>query len=322
MESKNLTAVEVCPIMKGNNGVSAKKRRMKHLQLWFGILGLILLPIFGVVVYNNKQINISNTETSSHRQKEKLYIAQSKTNARTSTAKQSSTIEDILEGRLTLIDIHVQSKGLTEQAASSSIGNNNNDRYKVIGYFCYIDWSYQRDDVSKVAMFRDLKTKSGETLCQQTMISVDLYDITQQAKQYDDKNSAEDKHSTSFLSKPSGVVFHETRCGSTLFANLLTGFVGLQKTTKDSDEEQQQQQQLQQHNSRVFSESPPPLAALRACGSTSDDNNNNCDPELHTTLIRDVFYMMGRKRLDDTTSEEQQYVFYKIQSIGSFSIDK
>merc|ERR1711865_356408 len=63
-------------------------------------------------------------------------------------------------------------------------------------------------------------------------------------------------------------------------------------------------------------------AALRACGSTSDDNNNNCDPELHTTLIRDVFYMMGRKRLDDTTSEEQQYVFYKIQSIGSFSIDK
>jgi hypothetical protein len=195
------------------------------------------------------------------------------------------TQEDaVLEGYLTLVDIFIPPNGL--QGTSEG--------YKAQGTFCNIDWKLQQRDPSTVAMFRDLRVQS--IMCDGTLITVDLFDMAKQAKAYDAKLNTtittKKQKDTALPVPPTGVVFHETRCGSTLTANLLAGFSPA--------------------NTRVYSESPPPLGALKAC------DRNPCNPRLHTQLIQDVFYLMGRT----IRKERPQSVFYKIQSIGVMNIDK
>jgi hypothetical protein len=163
----------------------------------------------------------------------------------------------------------------------------------VIGSFCHIDWKLQQTNPSTVAMFRDLQDRS--LMCQGTYLKTDLLDITRRARAYDAAVQAQNSTtlSPSFSVPPSGVVFHETRCGSTLTANLLASFSPL--------------------HTRVYTESPPPLAALKACDGL---DKTNCNKDLHQQLIHDVFYMMGRT----TRVERPQFLFYKFQSIGTHHI--
>lgn len=157
----------------------------------------------------------------------------------------------------------------------------------VIGSFCNIDWALQQKNPSTVAMFRDLQGQSK--MCQGTLLKTDLYDITRRAHEYD--AAVQNSTLPSFSVPPSGVIFHETRCGSTLSANLLASFSPL--------------------HTRVYTESPPPLASLKAC-----DGISSCNKDLHQQLIQDVFYMMGRT----TRVERPQFLFYKFQSIGTHHI--
>jgi hypothetical protein len=161
-----------------------------------------------------------------------------------------------------------------------------------MGSFCNIDWKLQQKNPSTVAMFRDLQDQSK--MCQGTILKMDLYDITRRAQKYDaavqNSTTLAQQKVTSFSVPPTGVVFHETRCGSTLTANLLASFSPL--------------------HTKVYSESPPPLTALKAC------DGKNCNKDLHLRLIQDVFYMMGRT----TRVERPQFIFYKFQSIGSHHI--
>ena len=195
------------------------------------------------------------------------------------------TQEDaVLEGYLTLVDLYVPSNGL--QGTSEG--------YTVQATFCNIDWKLQQRDPSTVAMFRDLRDQS--MMCDGTLTTVDLFDMTKQVKAYDAKinsnSTLKTQKDVSISTPPTGVIFHETRCGSTLASNLLASFSPA--------------------HTRSYSESPPPLKALEACSV------NPCNPRLHTQLIRDVFYIMGRT----IRKERPQYVFYKIQSIGTMNIDK
>jgi hypothetical protein len=191
-----------------------------------------------------------------------------------------------VEGHFTLIDISVEEDGL--------LANIEGKRYNARGTFCKIEWKKQQQNPSTVPMFKDLQAKSE--MCIGTTVEVDLFDMTRQAKAFD----ATFRNATKYTGKrdvvlpipPTGVVFHETRCGSTLTANLLASF--------------------SPDHSRVYSESPPPVHALRAC------DNRPCDPDKHKQLIRDVFYLMGRTLRVD----RPQYAFYKIQSIGTMDIDK
>ena len=193
---------------------------------------------------------------------------------------------------MTLIDIHVSYTSLQGGSGSKTYSD-------VVAMFCHIDWELQQKNPSTVPMFRDLKDQSK--MCDVTILKVDLLEATEKAKAYDakfgvDAVSAKKKGKKDAMlpiPEPTGVVFHETRCGSTLTANLLASF----------DPE----------HSRVYSESPPPVTALKAC-----DIGIPCDPQKHTKLIQDVFYLMGRtSRID-----RPQFVFYKIQSIGAMAIDK
>jgi hypothetical protein len=200
----------------------------------------------------------------------------------------SSPFDGIMEGHYTLVDIRLPSDGLLASADGTQ-------KYKgVQGRFCVINWKNQADNPSKVPMFKDLEEQS--MLCDSTMYSVDLWDIARKAHDYDNRNhtfAATAPRPGQGPVKPTAVVFHETRCGSTLIANVLAAF--------------------SPERSRVYSESPPPVTALAAC----DKPGRPCDDGAQSALIQDVFYLMGRA----LEHNMRKYVFYKIQSVGVKYID-
>lgn len=159
------------------------------------------------------------------------------------------------------------------------------DNYKgVTAKFCHIDWKLQENEPHKVPMFNDLVRQSA--LCDTTAIAVDLWDLAKHAHAYDSQLS---KHVSAV--PPTGVVFHESRCGSTLMANMLAGF--------------------SPKHTRVYSENQVHVQTIKAC------DRNPCNPTLHKQLLEDVFYLSGRT----VRKEQPQYVFYKISSIGSMFVD-
>jgi len=184
-----------------------------------------------------------------------------------------------------MVNLRIPSTGLKSTETEKYSG--------VQATFCHLTWDIQARDPSKVPMFKDLKQQSP--LCSGTLFSVDLYDIAHKARDYDFRNhtfAATEPKVGQGAWRPTAVVFHETRCGSTLIANIMAAF----------DPER----------TRVYTESPAPVAAIKAC-----ENNVPCDPGAQEALIQDVFYMMGRT----TRPKKPQYVFYKIQSVGVQSIE-
>ena len=206
------------------------------------------------------------------------------------TIKVKPNHEDIIKSYLTLIGLEVPPTAL--QRTSQAI-----DRYGMVeATFCEIDWDLQAQNPSTTPMFKDLEARSKR--CRKTRTyTTDFYELVQEAKAFDRFGKGMDKNNASVF-PPNGVVFHETRCGSTLFANLMAGFAP--------------------GRSRVYSESPPPLRALSACPR---GYNQYCDQDLHRELIRDVFYMMGR-RPQLQKKDEPNYLFFKLQSTNAMNIDK
>jgi hypothetical protein len=207
----------------------------------------------------------------------------------------SSPFDAIMEGHYTLVDIKVPKAGLV---GSSDLAGLQQTYTGVQARFCRISWNLQEQDPSKVPMFRDLQEQS--LLCDSTMYSVDLWDIVNKAKDYDNRNNtfaATIPRPGQGPVKPTAVVFHETRCGSTLIANVLAAF--------------------NPERSRVYSESPPPVTALKACESGQRGGVRDCDEGAQETLIQHVFYIMGRA----LEHSMHKFVFYKIQSVGVKNID-
>lgn len=89
-----------------------------------------------------------------------------------------------------------------------------------------------------------------------------------------------------------GVVFHESRCGSTLVANSLIG--------------------MNPSKHRVYSESSPPIQALGVCG----ENYGRCSLDQAAQIVKDVMYLMGR-----TDNHDETRYFFKIQSAGTRNLD-
>jgi len=189
-----------------------------------------------------------------------------------------------MEGYLTLVDIAIPRSGLVSSKEKKYTG--------VTATFCQINWKVQEQDPTKVPMFKDLRKES--LLCRGTLYQTDLWEISRMAKDYDHRNhtfAATSPREGQGPVEPTAVVFHQSRCGSTLIANMLAAF--------------------RPKHTRVYSESPPPLEAIIACSGHS-----RCDDGAQDALIQDVFYMMGRI----TRKERPQHVFYKIQSISSLEI--
>jgi len=212
----------------------------------------------------------------------------------------TSPFDGVMEGVLTLINIILPPDGLVEKDDAqvwNEDGIGQGASYAgVQGVFCHISWERQQRDPSSVPMFRDLQQQSP--LCRGTTITIndmDLHQLTLQARLYDQNKhnfTATAARAGHQIVPPTAVVFHETRCGSTLVSNMLASSMPNQV--------------------RSYSESNPPLLALMAC-DVLKEGGKYCDPLAQRQLIQDVFYLMGRV----TRPEKPQYVYYKIQSIGA-----
>eukprot|EP00980_Cylindrotheca_fusiformis_P026949 scaffold18138_cov128-Cylindrotheca_fusiformis.AAC.15 len=286
MSSRRRRAVAKSPESKGNDGESARKRKQKQCMKYivsalmtYVTLQFIYVKHFAGIFVPDVDIDPVTGKQRVRRRRERQY---QKLNP-----KEKATAKDaVVEGHLTLIDISVDNEGL--------LGKIEGKRYKARATFCKIDWTKQQKNPSVVPMFKELRRESE--WCEGTKVEADLYDVARQAEKLDAtfKNPTKytGKEDVVLPVKPTGVIFHETRCGSTLTANLLASF--------------------SPDHSRVYSENLPPVHALRAC------ENRGCDPDKHKQLIRDVFYLLGRTLRVD----RPQYVFYKIPSIGTMDINK
>lgn len=174
-----------------------------------------------------------------------------------------SYLESIVSANLHLIEIR----------PSNSKNIHNRTCYNVEAVFCKLNWSLYKLDPSGIPMFRMLVQKSNQ--CKQTYVTVTNFcNLVQLIKRNDIDNS---KIRINLLT---GFVFHESRCGSTLIANLLASF-------------------QPQHN-RVYSEASPVLTAVQM---------------KNIQLLQDVIYVLSR-----TNDPYETHVFYKIQSVGSTNI--
>jgi len=107
-------------------------------------------------------------------------------------------------------------------------------------------------------------------------VEFDFADLVRISRRYDQLSTTNVSHL-----KQSGFVYHESRSGSTLAANMLT-------VANPSEW-------------RVYSE---PIALLRAMKSKN------------TELVKDVLYMLGR-----TNNVEESHVFYKLKSVAARYMD-
>jgi len=177
----------------------------------------------------------------------------------------------ILDASLHLINIQINNH--------SSIKD---DTYKgIIAEFCTLNFQLQKDDPPELPMFRDVVDKSHCGKGSNHIVKVDLKEAVDLAREFDESNT--DNLPTILDLK--GVVFHESRCGSTLAANSMMA--------------------LNPSKHRVYSESSPPVIALRACG----EDYSNCSVEGSANLLKDVIYLMGR-----SNDPNEENLYFKFQS--------
>ena len=181
-------------------------------------------------------------------------------------------VQQIINGDLHLISVH--SKGRTYPPEKET------PLYSVTGTFCKLDWNLHKTKPSTVPMSKDLIRQSK--YCQQTTVHLDLFQVVRQTKLFDSINNQRTANHTTTTTTattaaavavavavhsmyPTGFVFHESRCGSTLVANSLAAF--------------------DPPSNRVYSESDPPISAVKMY---SDENE-----EASLQLVRDVIFLMG-----------------------------
>lgn len=190
--------------------------------------------------------------------------------------------QDILQARIHLVDLKFIP---SEHEVGRLLHLNGVVNYDgVYGVFCKLDWNLHKKDPSSHPMFRDLVENSPE--CDETRVKVPFQLLIERIRSYD-------ATAPSHVLKLGGVVFHESRCGSTLVANLLASM---------------------SESHRVYSESGPPVTAMML--SCEGDQMFNCDDRLAVPLLRDTMYIMQR-----SDNSMETHVFFKIQSAGTLHID-
>lgn len=192
-----------------------------------------------------------------------------------------SKLHPILEATVNLIDIHV-TKLLTN-------GRSPIDYDDIDAEFCALDWNLYKSHPWKLPMYRDIVANSKR--CRSGRIVVNLKSVIEQVRIYDQQQASSARTTVKQLDPK--FIFHESRCGSTLLANLLV---------YSSPEEV-----------RLYSEAAPPLTALNICGQ----NFEFCSEKTAASIFHDVVYLMGRVR----SEKESHHLFFKMQSSATFSLD-
>ncbi|EJK44402.1 hypothetical protein THAOC_37059 [Thalassiosira oceanica] len=203
-------------------------------------------------------------------------------------AKKSGKFGPILRGEIHLVELDLSDLHATpDEDMTGEI-----DLYRgAVGRFCEIDWSSYKDNPPVFPMFR-LLVEESDCNNPDNVMTVDLAKVVHKAREYDKVIQGGDN--SVHVIPPRGVVFHESRVGSTLAANSLAAM------SPDAH--------------RVYSESAPMNSALKGCELSRQDDD--CTKEAHIQLLKDVVAMMGR-----TNSPRESNMFYKVSSIGSKRIN-
>ena len=193
----------------------------------------------------------------------------------------------ILSAQVNLIDVSIRNEHTLDD----------DDYSGIIGKFCPLNFKVQKENPPDSPMFRDVVQKSdGCDNGDENVISVDLKEAVAMAREFD-SFATENEYDATYYNVPKqltlkGVVFHESRCGSTLAANTMMAMNPVAH--------------------RVYSESSPPIAAIKICGELYDE----CSVEASANLLRDIIYMMGR-----SNDPNEENLFFKFQSITTRNMD-
>jgi len=289
--------------IKGNTGRARQSRLLKRV-------GTVLGACFGVIVVVEMAGVGRHSPGSRHRRRKglrslnpslfKLRHSQQNDHGEEQTAQQRTLTEDQKIDLVLSASVHLVSIEAGRHVVEDPSGGPG--QYTgITAEFCRLNWAAHKASPSGTPMFRDLVAQSPD--CQDNAFRLDLRSIVAAAKKEDadvkrDATLAEGTRVDGVdaallvvpraLYPPRGVVFHESRCGSTLVANALAAF--------DPD------------RNRVYSESAPPIAALRVCG----EGYGRCTKATAAAVLRDVIYMMSR-----TDDPSEEHLFFKIQSIGT-----
>ena len=177
-------------------------------------------------------------------------------------------LEKVLAGELNLMDLYVVEEDLDRSPSNTYNG--------VYGMFCNINFEIHKRDPSAVPMFRDLIAHSLDCT-EKDPVYLDIKKVAMLATE---------TYSSNILNL-TAVVFHESRCGSTLVANNL---IAMNPT---------------QH--RVYSESTPAIKAYNVCGG---DSFSKCSQNQAVQVFQDVVKVMSITTVDS----EETSVFFKFQS--------
>ncbi len=250
-------------------------------------------------------------------------------------------------------DIHI------DDDDSHNENNDNNVRVlydQIRAEFCELSWEKQKRDPTTTPMFRDLvynserchgnnnnnsnnnSSGSGNSRGNSGRIEISFSKLMKEIRRYDQEyqggeqtTATRTRTSTSNQTiviepEPSGFIFHESRCGSTALSNALA---------------------FASDKFRVYSEAAPTFVALmKICGYHGHGHNHNhnhnhnhdgdftnldssvhCTREMAVQLLRDVVYIMGRRKRNmyadaNTDGEgETTHLFFKFQSSMTAHID-
>jgi len=293
--------------IKGNNGRARQSRLLKRIGLVLGVcLGVIIVVELsggsgrrrrrrGPRNLNSELFKLRRRAHDAVQQQQQEQDAEDEEEESQILTKDQK-IDLVLSASVHLVGI--------EPVRHQIEGSNGPGSYSgITGEFCKLNWAAHKESPSSTPMFRDLVGKSPD--CKSNSFHLDLNEIVAASKRHDEDVKADstladgtiDGIDASLLAvpraiQPTGVVFHESRCGSTLVANSLAAF--------------------DPTSNRVYSESAPPIAALRICG----DTYSRCSRATAAALLRDVMHMMGR-----TDDPNERNLFFKIQSVGTRFID-
>jgi hypothetical protein len=287
-------------MMKENNGRGAAQRRLVLRKL--AIVGSVILATFLFVCV---QLASSSSGASDlERLDSNKWTRSTSTNhrhlkrtQRPNDAMISPTLfahgitrenlNLILNAKVHLVDLHMDLVELRRDLSNEPYAG-------IYGTFCRVDWPLHKADPSTYPMFRDLLDHSSECNEAHRIHKVDIRALANQARYYDEQAAASAGEDASVHALDvTAFVFHESRCGSTLTANLLAAMNPAQH--------------------RVYSEAPPPMKALfQICG----EDYSVCSKETAAAILQDVVYLMSRS--NDATETR---VFFKIPSAGTRNID-
>jgi len=312
--------------VKGNSGRAARRRKMMNCIGWLyavfcSLLAFLLLYQLMSIVCNyfllgeirfggsdagggrNKWNRGSSLKNRLQRMRGSKQDDYNNNNNNNNGPNEEQIVEMILKGEISLVDIVPNQDALSRNREAKNMQQIDPDwdyAHLFKAQFCRLNWSSHERDPSTTPMFRDVIAASEcGTSNDNPRLSFDLKQAVKGARKMDaafrNKDDDDDDATIPHVLDLAGIVFHESRCGSTLVANLL--------------------QSLNPQENIVYSESGPPVTILRLADATEKARATVLSQAAAATVLQDVVYLMSR-----TTTVQKRRVFFKIQSIGTLSL--